>query len=142
MTQCCEKTLKRYIKKYAKKYAKKCIDKYLAQDTKDVKMIQKKNILKNIYEHTKKFKSCLFEDLQEGDIVSSSTMTWSQKYLLKIGFEEYNMTKYGILLKKDLENNEESIILSYDSMTGSFNKTNLYRNPGTSGGCTFEKFVE
>ena len=76
---------------------------------------------------------CEFDDIHEGDIVMTVTMTHSQKYLLKEGYEDYNMIKYGILLQKDIINPEMSTLFRYDEYTRSFTMTNLYKNPGSSG---------
>jgi hypothetical protein len=85
--------------------------------------------------------TCSFADLKQGDIVSSFTMTFSQKYFFKIGYEGYNMFKYGILINKNNEFPEESVLLQYDNNSGDFIETNLYSNPGSSGSYAFAKKI-
>lgn len=79
------------------------------------------------------FEICSFDDLHNGDIIMSTTMTNSQKYICKTGCEEYNMTKYGILFQKNIDDPENSILFRYDKDENTFMFTNLYRNPGSSG---------
>jgi hypothetical protein len=88
------------------------------------------------------FVSQWFRELQVGDIVSSSTMTYSQKYFDREGYEQYNMKKYGILLTKNEEYPQDSILLQYDSDSDSFVETNLYADPGTSGIVELQKYME
>ena len=38
-------------------------------------------------------------DIKVGDRVKSTVWTFSQKYMLKQGYEEYNMTKEGIVVE-------------------------------------------
>ena len=85
------------------------------------------------------FKSSSFEELKIGDIVKTSTMTYSQKYMLWDGYEDCNMTKIGILLTKS-DNPEESILFQYDFETEEFKETNLYRDLGSSGCVYIEKY--
>jgi hypothetical protein len=89
-----------------------------------------------------KFVFCEFENIDDGDIVLSLTMTNSQKYFLKEGCEEYNMKKYGIMLHKNKKDPENSIILAYDPFQKLFFETHFYRNPGTSGAFYLQKYVE
>ncbi len=89
----------------------------------------------------KNFVLCKFEDLEENDIVSSFTITYAQKYLIMEGYEEYNMFKYGILIYKNKEDPEKSILLTYDTNTKEFYTSNLYKNPGTSGSFYLKKCV-
>jgi hypothetical protein len=77
--------------------------------------------------------SCNFYQLNVGDFIKSQTMTNSQKYFCKPGYEQYNMTKCGILLEKNNDNPENSVILCYNGEYESFYRTNLYSDPGTSG---------
>jgi hypothetical protein len=90
----------------------------------------------------KKFVNSNFDELQIGDIVLSSTITYSQKYFLKEGYEDYNMQKYGVLLHKKVNDPENSIILAYDPSTKTFSETYFYKNPGTSGCFYLKKYVE
>jgi hypothetical protein len=82
-----------------------------------------------------------FDDLAEGDIVESTTMTNSQKYFYRYGYEEYNMTKLGILINKNNKYPEESIILMYNGDAKTYTKANLFRDPGTSGCVSFRKYL-
>ena len=50
------------------------------------------------------------------------------------------MTKVGVFVSKNDENNENSMMLVYDFNTETFTFENLYRNPGTSGGFYFKKY--
>jgi len=77
-----------------------------------------------------KFIETKFSDLNEGDIVKSYTMTYSQKWF-RDGYEDYNSTKRGILIKKDLDNPECSIIYNYNN--NNFEETRFYADPGSSG---------
>ncbi|ATZ81050.1 hypothetical protein BMW23_1005 [Bodo saltans virus] len=79
------------------------------------------------------FKLINFNDLQEGNIVMSITMTNSQKYFDRFGYEEYNMTKIGILIKKNYENYGDSTILQYDNYKKCYTKTHFYSDPLSSG---------
>jgi hypothetical protein len=115
-----KKYTKKYIKKKTKKYAKRYVNRYFETNYSD-------------------FEQCSFDEMKVGDIVSSWTMTNSQKYLFKEGFEEYNMEKKGILIKKNNDNPELSEIFQYDSKTDTFKVTNLYRDPGTSGMYGFKR---
>lgn len=85
------------------------------------------------------FEACGFDSLHEGDIVLSMTMTHSQKYVFKEGYEDYNMVKHGILLYKNMDDPEKSVLFRYDSETKSFTMTNLYKNPGSSGSFVLKK---
>ena len=38
------------------------------------------------------------EQLKVGDLVRSTVFTWSQKYMMYEGYEEYNCTKIGIIV--------------------------------------------
>jgi hypothetical protein len=91
--------------------------------------------------NAKTFDYCTFAELNIGDFVRSQTMTNSQKYFNKPGFEQYNMTKYGMILEKDLNNPQNSIILCYNNEDNTFYRTNLYTDPGTSGGFYLCKYI-
>lgn len=90
----------------------------------------------------KKFEKSNFDQLKVGDIVLSSTMTFSQKYFLKEGYEDYNMEKYGVLMEKNENDPENSVILVYDSITETFSEAYFYRNPGTSGCFCLKKYID
>jgi hypothetical protein len=90
----------------------------------------------------KKFVDFNFDQLQVGDIVLSFTATNSQKYLIREGYEDYNMEKIGILLEKNEDDPQNSTILAYDRLTKTFSETNFYRNPGTSGIFYLQKYVK
>lgn len=92
--------------------------------------------------NTQNFVPCCFEDMKNGDIVLSWTITNSQKYLLRKGFEDYNKTKYGILIQKDNNFPQNSIMLEYDSYTGEFIATNLFSDPGSSGEYSLQKYID
>ncbi len=89
----------------------------------------------------KKFKLCNFEELKVGDIVKSTTMTYSQKYLMCEGYEDCNMTKIGVLLCKNDVNPENSIIYRYNFETEEFEDSILYRFLGSSGCVILEKYI-
>jgi hypothetical protein len=86
-----------------------------------------------------KFVLCSFDELEEGKLVRSMTMTYSQKYFLKEGYEDYNMIKTGILIKKDLRAPYNSMVRIFTD-EGPIN-TYLYVDPGTSGCYSFYKYV-
>jgi hypothetical protein len=88
------------------------------------------------------FVPCSFDEMNNGDIVLSWTMTNSQKYLLKPGYEDYNKIKYGVLLEKNIEYPQSSILLEYDLCSDTFEETNFYVDPGTSGGYSLEKYID
>ena len=143
MRKIMKRVMKREIKKYVKKYVKKYMDKhYSIHEKKNIKNNANLINLINIDNIHQNFRDCSFDDLNEGDIVYSWTMTYSQKYLLKEEFKDYNMVKIGILLNKNYNNKELSIILKYDNETKVFTETNLYRDPGTSGSFGFNKINE
>ncbi len=90
-----------------------------------------------------KFIQISFEELKPGDIVMSFTFTYSQKYMILEGYEEYNSMKYGILLSKDQTNPSNSLM--YQTMDNSgfnFVETKLYADPGSSGKYTLYKYIE
>jgi hypothetical protein len=137
-----KKYVKKYIKKYVKKYVKKNFKKYMKymkhrEELSKKYLLLKELVLNNKY---KNFEACSFDELQKGDIVKSLTMTYSQKYFFREGCEEYNMVKHGILLHKNLNSPEDSIILQYNPAIDKLVKTNLYRNPGTSGEYSLQKY--
>ena len=81
-----------------------------------------------------------FEDLKVGDVVQTTTLTYSQKYTLYDIYEEYNMTKIGILLEKNMKYPGESRLYRY--IDGEFEETKLYADPGTSGFVSIYKYFE
>lgn len=90
-----------------------------------------------------KFILVSFEELKHGDIVMSHTYTHSQKYMMVEGYEEYNCMKHGVLLTKNESNPEKSILYTIlDSSGFDFVETNLYANPGSSGGFTLYKYID
>jgi len=78
------------------------------------------------------FVEAKFVDLKEGDIVKSYTMTYSQKYFRE-GYEDYNTTKKGILIKKDSVVPEYSTIYYYDNYNNKYEESRFYADPGSSG---------
>lgn len=97
----------------------------------------------NILSSYNNFVQVSFEELKHGDIVMSSTFTYSQKYLMVEGYEEYNCMKFGVLLEKDLTNPNKSLMYQIlDSSGFDFVETNLYSNPGSSGGFTLYKYFD
>jgi hypothetical protein len=88
-----------------------------------------------------KFMQVAFEDLKVGDIVKTITTTYSQKYILYEGYEEYNMVKIGIILEKNNENNGQSRLYRYLSEKNNFEETSLYADPGTSGYFIIYKYL-
>lgn len=137
-------SLKKKLRIHVRKYVKKHVKKYIKKNKVKIiqKYVEKFLFLKDVLINTnmQNFKDCRFEDLQVGDIVCSWTMTYSQKYLLKDGYEELNMTKYGILLNKDKINPENSEILQYDLIQNKLVITKLYKDPGTSGTYRCQKY--
>ncbi len=89
-----------------------------------------------------KFKLCNFEELKIGDLVKTNTMTFSQKYMLREGYEDCNMTKIGILIKKDDLNPSLSTLYCYNFETEEFEVSILYRDVGSSGWITIEKYCD
>lgn len=89
-----------------------------------------------------KFQSCSFDEMNVGDIVKITTFTNSQKYFFKGGYEDLNMTKTGILIEKNIEKHDLSKMLKYEQDTGLFSNEYLFRNPGTSGGYYFERYIK
>ncbi len=92
-----------------------------------------------------KFKQISFDDLKVGDIVMSVTYTYSQKYFMIEGYEEYNMSKIGILLTKDEESPGRSRlykkVVSDDSGdSDEFEETNFYCDPMNSGSISLYKY--
>ncbi len=82
-----------------------------------------------------------FEELKVGDVVKSSTMTYSQKYMLYDGYEEYNMIKIGILLEKNEENPGASKFFQHIDKD-KFVETNLFADPGSSGFVAIYKYID
>ncbi len=80
-----------------------------------------------------------FKDLKINDLVKTVTMTYSQKYMLYIGYEEYNMTKIGYIKSLDYENNAYSKIIDFEDKNL---EMNLYADPGNSGFVSIYKYVE
>jgi hypothetical protein len=97
-----------------------------------------------------KFENCTFEQLNEFDIVMSTTCTYSQKYMIDSHleknslFRELNTTKYGILIKKNNAKHGQSIILHIEIIDGNvvMSETNFYYDPCNSGWVTIKKYVE
>ena len=87
------------------------------------------------------FMQVSFEDLKVGDIVKSVTMTYSQKYTLYAGYEEYNMEKIGVLLEKNNGNNGQSRLYRYLGDNDNFEEVSLYADPGTSGYFIIYKYL-
>jgi hypothetical protein len=87
-----------------------------------------------------KFVLCQFEELVEGTLVRSITMTYSQKYFLMDGCEDYNAIKTGILVKKDINYPYNSLIRIMTD-EGPLN-TCLYVDPGTSGCYSLYKYLD
>jgi hypothetical protein len=86
-----------------------------------------------------KFIPCSFDELKEGDIVRSITMTNSQKYF-KEGYEDYNMIKTGILIKKNTIFPENSILRMYIE-DNQVEEVVLYVDAGTSGYFSLYKYL-
>jgi hypothetical protein len=86
-----------------------------------------------------KFVSVDFKDLKINDLVKTVTMTYSQKYMLYIGYEEYNMTKIGYIKSLNYENNSYSRIIDFEDKN---KEMNLYSDPGNSGFVSIYKYVE
>jgi hypothetical protein len=97
-------------------------------------------LLKELCEQNPNFKSAKFQDLEVGNIVLSTTMTNSQKYLEKNGFEQYNTTKIGILIYANVTNPEKSLIYTFDTKTNKFVRSVFYADPGTSGTVYLKKY--
>jgi hypothetical protein len=85
------------------------------------------NQLSLIVNEAKNWTHVTFDELEVGDIVKSITYTHSQKWMLREGYEEFNMVKIGILISKG-DNGEDSILLTEEG------EMKLYANPGSSGG--------
>jgi len=66
-------------------------------------------------------------DIKLGDRVKSTVWTFSQKYMLKQGYEEYNMTKEGIVIELG-----KTFFDTYIE-TDNGDKVLLAVDPGTSG---------
>jgi hypothetical protein len=66
-------------------------------------------------------------ELNIGDIVRASVSTYSQKYMLYEGYEEYNCTKEGTIVKKG-ESFFDTIIITEDG-----DEMKLASDPGSSG---------
>ena len=94
---------------------------------------------KDIYDEN--FVETNFADLNEGDIVKSYTMTYSQKYFRE-GYEDYNTTKKGVLIKKDIDSPEYSIIYYYNSYNNKYEESRFYADPGSSGIYVLYKYKE
>ena len=69
----------------------------------------------------------LIEDIKVGDIVKSTVGTYSQKYLLWEGYEEYNCSKEGTVIKIG-ESFFDTIIITEEG-----HETVLASDPGSSG---------
>lgn len=87
-----------------------------------------------------KFVRCQFEELVEGTLVRSITMTYSQKYFLRDDCEDYNATKTGILIKKDINSPYNSLIRIITD-EGTID-TCLYVDPGSSGCYSLYKYLD
>ena len=85
-----------------------------------------------------KFVSVEFKDLKINDLVKTVTMTYSQKYMLYEGYEEYNMTKIGYIKSLDYENNGYSKIIDFEDKN---KQMNLYTDPGNSGFVWVYKYI-
>lgn len=103
-------------------------------------------ILSNV---SKNFIPVSFDELKEGDIVMTSTFTYSQKYLMYAGYEEYNMKKIGVLLTKNNDNPSASNLFmktywddneEEEEEEEEFEQVNLYSDPGSSGGFILYKY--
>jgi hypothetical protein len=96
----------------------------------------------------KHFEQCTFEDLKLGDIVMSVVSTYSQKYIMCSGYEEYNMKKIGVLLTKEKKNPEKSLLYqkmfieNYGNESNDFQDVCLYSDPGTSGYVVLYRYCE
>ncbi len=78
-----------------------------------------------------------FTDLKVGDLVKTVTMTYSQKYMLYEGYEEYNMTKIGYIKSLDNDSPAYSKMINYETEE----EMNLYADPGTSGFVSIYKYL-
>ncbi len=67
------------------------------------------------------------KDINVGDIVRSTVGTYSQKYLMREGYEEYNRTIEGTVVKKG-KTFFDTIIITEDG-----DEMFLAADPGTSG---------
>jgi len=96
------------------------------------------NQLANLNISHDQFIPCMFNDLQLGTIVMSTTYTYSQKYINEM-YEPYNMTKIGILTNKDVDDPGNSTIIQIKKSdndgenTVCCTATNLYADPRSSG---------
>jgi hypothetical protein len=96
----------------------------------------------------KDFVLTTFDQLKIGNIVMSVTFTYSQKYFMTEGYEEYNMSKIGILLTKDEEKNGNSLIYrrifseDYEEDNIHFEETKFYADPMNSGIVQIYKHVD
>jgi hypothetical protein len=66
-------------------------------------------------------------ELKIGDIVRASVATYSQKYMMYEGYEEYNCTKEGTIVKMG-KTFFDTIIITEDG-----DEVVLASNPGSSG---------
>ncbi len=89
----------------------------------------------------KLFYSTTFDTLKAGDIIRISVNTYSQKYTLYPGYEEYNSTKIVVLLEKNIDSPGNSTVITRDD-SGEWTETIFYSDPGTSGWITIEKYPE
>lgn len=81
-------------------------------------------------------------NLKIGDIVMSQTYTYSQKYFNKPGYESFNITNIGILIKKNNEQLPDSYeILQYHSETNNFILSFFFNDPGSSGSYNIYLYV-
>ena len=72
-------------------------------------------------------------ELKVGDKVKSIVFTWSQKWMVP-GYEEYNMTKIGFILKIGTTFYDTYII------DEEHNEKVLAVDPGSSGGVSIDKY--
>ncbi len=86
------------------------------------------------------FQQTSFNNLINGDIVKTTTMTYSQKYLLYDDYKDYNTTKMGVLIYKNNDDPSNSILYMYNYDTNNFIESKLYSDPGTSGCFFIEKY--
>ena len=88
--------------------------------------------LNNIVDEHENWTPINHNDLQVGDVVKSEVYTYSQKWLLREGYEEVNMKKIGILINKDEEGDgEKSTLYICDGIN--YKEMRLYVNPYNSG---------
>ncbi len=71
--------------------------------------------------------SCTIEDINVGDYVKATVGTYSQKYLMWEGYEEYNCSKEGTVIQKG------NTIFDTIIMTDDGDEMVLASDPGSSG---------